>query len=166
MVSLDNSKVASLVAEKMVALGGGNVSRHLEEILGGDMVALLSDFWCLTFLNGVTQAVRRLGDQRSIILTIGLPESSGMQPIQAIDLNRTSLPPAEATVYLFNGQDFLIEACEEYRRAIDIPPGFDGFSGVYRSWRSSAAEENGWNFSNDIYLWSTDGHGQAYSAIN
>jgi hypothetical protein len=166
MISMNISSVAFSVANKMLELGGGNVSRHLGEIVNGDTLASFSDCWCLPFLSSVQKIIRGFGDRRSIILTIGLPESSKLQPNQRIDLALAPLSPTEAAIYLFNGHDFFIDAFEDYRRAIILPAEFSNISCIYRSWRSLVAEENGWNFSNDIYLWSSGEDDRAHIPIN
>ena len=150
-MSVEVEGVSERLADAILSCGAGNVSRHIEEILSPENIDIFRTQDCIDIVVMARDLIRRSGESRTFIFVASLPVSTrllarNLEPVRDLVGDMES-----GAVYLFQGDDFLADALEEYRRVIEdkIP---SGFSALYRSWRPLSAPRHLNEFFNDVYL--------------
>jgi hypothetical protein len=145
MTKIDHAACA--IAAALHPLGPGSVSRHLDEIYSDQPDAPYGE-WCMQIFDIARSLLRKRGEQRLFVMVISISVTdhlvtSAISPAEVTD------PITPATFYLLTGDEFFIDAPEEYRATMSAPAA--AFA-TFRSWRSDY--DDGPEFNNDIYVWS------------
>jgi hypothetical protein len=151
----DIESASESICAALLGAPGRSVGRHLDEILDAPVVASNYGAWCARMFVAVVGRVRRSGDQRTVVVVIPVSATEALLADRSVGVGDVVTEGTPATVYLLGTDDVFAGASEEYRRTIPLPDLDQSMHAVFRSWRSAEAEAHGWEFSNDIYLWST-----------
>jgi hypothetical protein len=147
----DFNHIEGMVAELLKTKGW--VSQHIDEICGDFVYQGKSlRYWALDFFEQVHSIIRAAGETRTLVLIVPMPPSIiiniALPEYDQARFFEASVP----TIYLIEEKNVFIDAFEEYRIVLDgLNPEFG--SCVFRSWRDRRSNENGWEYSNDVYLW-------------
>ena len=153
----NKNPASQVIAERMLSFGDGNVSRHLDELLESGNSDLENKGSYLSIFLEAVELIRASGDLRTAIWVVSLPATDNLEIAAVLDAEEVLATAENSTFYLFHGSDIFIDAHQEYRVKVRISTSYGDIRVVYRSWRSDEAEKNGWEFNNDVYLWSVDG---------
>lgn len=151
----NHMEMAHVIASRILQIGCGNVSRHIDEILDYGRKPSLDGVILTTFFSEVVREIRKFDKFRTVIWVAGLSESEGINLNKDLDLSKFTVNLDKYNIYLFEGLDFIIDSSEEYKRFFRFKESKEISGAIYRSWRSKFAERNGWEFSEDVYIWST-----------
>jgi hypothetical protein len=142
------------IGDRLLSLGEGNVSRHLDELIANIPHVPNYGEWCFVLFSEVVEYLRTAGERRTIIWIIPVSISKKICSGERIGLDDVESEFGPSTVYLFCGNQIFNETSEEYRRMISVPQLNRPIKAMFRSWRDARSAEFNWEFNNDIYLWS------------
>lgn len=151
---IEPAEISVVLGDKLLALGGPNVSRHLDELI--DFPPAVSNYgeWCFRTFLELVNYLRAIGDSRTIVWVIPVSVSDGLKVNDSPKISDVTVEFLPSTVYLLSKNDIFSDCAEEFRYRILLPTQDRRIGAIYRSWRDVVGAEHGWEFNNDIYLWS------------
>lgn len=142
---------AEIIASKLLSIRSGLVSRHLDELISAPLGVPNYGDWCLLVFLELAKYLRGKGEERTIVWVVPMAVSEQLRCYH-VSVSDVVYEISPATVYLLETTDVFAKADEEYRRDLRLFPNSRSLNGIFRSWRDPDAANQGWEFSNDIYL--------------
>jgi len=105
---------------------------------------------CVDLLSTLAGAVEHSGDTRTVVMAIPIAVTTEISLAAPTGMEFDYDPTDAPTVYLYPGEDFLIDADEEYRKVVSTGSHLHA---LFRSWRDALEAEHGWEFNNYVLLW-------------
>lgn len=140
-----------ILRDALLAQGGGTASIRLDQVPGFDAPDGGTGAY-VDLLSELAQERALTENGATIIMAIPVSVTEEICTLGPASLDFESDDDDCPTVYRHHGDDFLIEADEEYRKV--IPTGSD-LNALFRSWRDAQAAEHGWEFNNFVFLWTS-----------
>jgi len=147
-----DDEYVQIMASEIVKVPGWT-SWHIDEICGDFLYQGRSlRYWAHDFFEKFNQSIRSAGELRTLVLIVPISTSLKLS-LRSPQYDQTcTFLDTVPTIYLIEERSIFLDAFEEYRIVLDgLSPKLG--SSIFRSWRDRRSKENGWEFSNDVYLW-------------
>ncbi|MEA3028883.1 MAG: hypothetical protein QOJ53_567 [Sphingomonadales bacterium] len=146
MTELDDVQI---LLDALHSQGGGTASIRLDQLAG--LEGRVRDTrGYVDLLSGLAHKLELAGDTRTAVMAIPVSVTEKICTQGPTSIEFEGDASDSPTVYLYDGEDFLIDADEEYRKI--VPTGSD-LRAIFRSWRDAQAAEDGWEFNNFVFVW-------------